>query len=287
PIIVTSNYEYTYIKVMKDLKNIDAWVLCVDSDGINVWCAARGGDFGNQQLVEAVKTTGIRHLIDDKTLILPQLAAGGVESPKLTKGTSDFPFKIKYGPIWSKDLPEYLEKHPSKKPPYMRIARFTLGHRIRAGITHFTFLLRKIFLIPLLLLTTLFTPLNWSSGLMWTAEFVLSLIFINLILVILFPLTNFTRSFIKKGIIYGGINSALMTLITWFFHAILLYSLFNLVFHFWIGFFNTMSFSGFTMPTNPREIQEEYPLFNKANKIFFSIGIIFSIISLIYLIFII
>ncbi|GAH31871.1 unnamed protein product, partial [marine sediment metagenome] len=30
PIIVTANYEFTYIKVMRDLKGIDAWVICVD-----------------------------------------------------------------------------------------------------------------------------------------------------------------------------------------------------------------------------------------------------------------
>ncbi len=43
PIIVTANYEYTYFRVMRDLRGIDAWVLCVDSDGINVWCGSGVG----------------------------------------------------------------------------------------------------------------------------------------------------------------------------------------------------------------------------------------------------
>ena len=59
PIIVTANYEYTYIKLMRDLQGIDAWVLCLDSNGINVWCAARGDDFGNKQLLEAIEATDI------------------------------------------------------------------------------------------------------------------------------------------------------------------------------------------------------------------------------------
>ncbi|MCJ7649448.1 MAG: methyltransferase domain-containing protein, partial [Candidatus Lokiarchaeota archaeon] len=61
PIIVTSNYDFTYIKVMRNLRHIDAWVLCVDSNGINVWCAARGNDFGNEQILEAVEATGIQN----------------------------------------------------------------------------------------------------------------------------------------------------------------------------------------------------------------------------------
>jgi len=71
PIIVTSNYKYTYIKVMQDLEGRDVWVLCVDSDGINVWCAARGDDFGNKQLIEAIKATNIQNLVKEKKLILP------------------------------------------------------------------------------------------------------------------------------------------------------------------------------------------------------------------------
>ena len=67
PIIVTSNYEYTYIKLMRSLKGIDAWVLCVDSNGINVWCAARGNDFGNKQLLEAIEATKIQNYTDNTT----------------------------------------------------------------------------------------------------------------------------------------------------------------------------------------------------------------------------
>ena len=79
PVIVTANYDYTYIKVMRDLKGSDTWVLCLDSRGINVWCAARGDDFGNKQILEAVKATGIQNYTNKKTLILPQLsAASGV-----------------------------------------------------------------------------------------------------------------------------------------------------------------------------------------------------------------
>jgi ubiquinone/menaquinone biosynthesis C-methylase UbiE len=59
PVLATANYLYTFIRVMRALKGIDAWVLCVDSDGINVWCAARRDNFGNKQLIDAVEASGI------------------------------------------------------------------------------------------------------------------------------------------------------------------------------------------------------------------------------------
>ena len=78
---------------MQDLEGRDAWVLCVDSDGINVWCAARGDDFGDKQLIEAIKATNIQNLVKEKTKILPQLSAGGISAPNLYD-SKVFPFKI-------------------------------------------------------------------------------------------------------------------------------------------------------------------------------------------------
>ncbi|MFW9887970.1 MAG: methyltransferase domain-containing protein, partial [Candidatus Thorarchaeota archaeon] len=44
PVVVTANYELTYYTVMRALAKdgLDAWVLVCDTNGINVWCAARG-----------------------------------------------------------------------------------------------------------------------------------------------------------------------------------------------------------------------------------------------------
>ncbi|GAH26825.1 unnamed protein product, partial [marine sediment metagenome] len=102
------------------------------------WCAARGNDFGNNQLIEAVEATGIERLTNKKSIILPQLSAGGVAAPELPKKSKEFPFRVVYGPVWSKDLPEFLEKRPARKPDKMKLAKFTLKHRFRGFITHTT-----------------------------------------------------------------------------------------------------------------------------------------------------
>lgn len=287
PIIVTANYLYTYIKVMRALKGIDAYVLCVDSKGINVWCAARGNNFGNKQLIEAVETTDIAKITKKKTLILPQLSAGGIASPLIKSEAPNFPFNVLFGPVWAKHLPQFLKERPARKPEKMKLAKFTASHRLRAAITHTTFLLRKIFLWPsfaLFLILFGLTLLNvieiselWIVGEIW-----LWVIITNTTIMILFPITNFTRKFITKGIIYGVINVVLLGYISWLFHSSLPLIFWSSCFYFWLAFFSTMSYSGYTMATSPKEIQDEYPTFSKINRILWVISLITLAISFIF-----
>jgi ubiquinone/menaquinone biosynthesis C-methylase UbiE len=288
PIIVTANYEYTYIKVMRSLKGLDTWVLCIDSNGINVWCAARGNDFGNDQLLEAVEATRIHKFTHTKTLILPQLSAGGVAIPNLPKKSEKFPFKVVYGPVWSKNLPQYIKERPTRKSDSMKIAKFSISHRIRAGITHTTFLLRKIFLLPLIFLAMIIIGINlvlgfqWFHKLFWIEEIFLWIIITNMLIAFLLPISNFTRRFVVKGIFFGILNVIILGGISWILHESFLFILWNLCFYFWIAFFSTMSFSGYTMSTSPREIQTEYPLFSQINKILLIISLISLAFGLIF-----
>jgi len=268
PLIATANYLYTYIRVMRALKGIDAWVMCVDSDGINVWCAARGDNFGNKQLIEAVEASGIENVTTRKTLILPQLAAGGVAAPLISSESPNFPFNLLYGPVWAKYLPQFLKDRPAKKPDKWKLAKFTSSHRLRAFITHTTFLLRKIFFLPTIALLLLLVGLSfihpfWVSKFWRIGEIWLWIILTNALIATLFPLANFTRCFIKKGIFFGILNTLLLGGITWILHNSVYLIFLNICFYFWLAFFFTMSFSGYSMATSPGEIQEEYPTFRK------------------------
>jgi len=286
PIVVTANYEFTYIKVMRDLKGLDAWVLCVDSNGINVWCAARGNDFGNNQLIEAVEATGLKDITERKTLILPQLSAGGVATPELQKKSKNFPFRVVFGPVWSKDLPEFVKNRPARKPDRMKLAKFTLKHRFRGFITHTTFLLRKIFLLPIIAVFLIFLVLNLTglfSKLWWAGELLLWIIISNFLITFLFPISKFTRRFIYKGILFGILNTIVLGALTYFLHNSIFYVLWSTAFFFWISFFSTMSLSGYTMATSPSEIQEEYPIFSILNKILLIISLISMVFGIILL----
>jgi len=287
PIIVTANYLFTYIKVMRALKGIDSWVLCVDSNGINVWCAARGNNFGNKQLIEAVKASGIANLTNKKTLILPQLSAGGIAVPLISKEDPDFPFRVLYGPVWAKHLPQFLKERPAKKPDKMKLARFTPFHRLRGFVTHTTFLLRMIFLKPTLVILLILFGLSfidpiWLKKFGNVGEIWLWIIITNGLIASLFPITKFTRKFIIKGIIFGIINVLVLSSITWLIHNSIPFILWNICFYFWLAFFSTMSFSGYSMITSPQEIQDEYPTFRKVHLVLIITGLILLTVGFIF-----
>ena len=87
PVLVTANFELTVRQVTKTLNRdgINAWLLVANTKGINVWCAAGGGNFSTDTVIAALKTSGIDKLVDHKRLILPQLCASGVNIHSLKK----------------------------------------------------------------------------------------------------------------------------------------------------------------------------------------------------------
>ncbi len=248
---------------MRDLQGLDAWVLCVDSRGINVWCAARGPDFGNAQLVEAVSASGLTQVVSHFKLILPQLSAGGVALPTLP---SDFKFHVFYGPVWSRDLPEYLREQVVRKPERMRVAHFTLPKRFQAGVTHGTFLLRKFLFWPSVLLLAVFLGFQWWEGITILGWAWITVASTALFIALFFPIANRWRSFTKKSLLFGTLGAVLCGIA-----LLIVQQGFTPTFpgsvalQFWLGYFTTMSFSGYTMESSPRAIQGEYPAFMRWN----------------------
>jgi hypothetical protein len=193
---------------------------------------------------------------------------------------------VVFGPVWSKDLPEFINNRPARKPDTMKLAKFTLKHRFRGFITHTTFLLRKIFLLPLIALFLISLVLN-LMGLFekfwWAGELLLWIIFSNFLITFLFPLSKFTRRFIYKGIFFGLVNAIALGALTYILHTSIVYMFLSIAFLFWISFFSTMSLSGYTMATSPSEIQEEYPIFSLINKILLTISLISMVVGIILL----
>jgi len=105
PVVVTANYKMTFDILRRHLDGIAAWVLVLDTKGVNVWCAAGKGTFGTQELIERVDGTGLAGQVDHRQLILPQLGAPGVAAHLVQQATG---FKCAFGPVRAGDLPEYL-----------------------------------------------------------------------------------------------------------------------------------------------------------------------------------
>ncbi len=125
PVFVTANYTLSFDALRSALAGIDGYILVLDTHGVNVWCAAGKGTFGTDELVRRIEMTGLRDVVRQRTLILPQLGAPGVAAHEVTKRTK---FKVEYGPVRAVDLPAYLKTRQAT--PEMRQVRFTLRDRL-------------------------------------------------------------------------------------------------------------------------------------------------------------
>lgn len=126
PVMVTANYKMTFDRLRRELGGLDAWVLVLDTFGINVWCAAGKGTFGTAELVKRITLAGLTSLVAHNTVILPQLGAPGVAAHEVKKQTG---FKVVYGPIRAVDIKEFLAKG-MKATPKMRAVTFGFMERL-------------------------------------------------------------------------------------------------------------------------------------------------------------
>jgi acetyl-CoA decarbonylase/synthase complex subunit gamma len=125
PVLVTANYKMSFDRLREALPGRDAWILVLDTKGINVWCAAGKGTFGTMELVSRIESSGLRQIVSRPELILPQLSGPGVAAHLVKKLSG---FKITYGPIRARDLFVFLDSG-LKATPEMRLKTFTTWER--------------------------------------------------------------------------------------------------------------------------------------------------------------
>jgi len=157
PVFVTANFDLTVKRVTKYMRDLDCYLLVAPTRGINVWCAAKGGNFTAHSIVSVVKTSGINDKVANRTLILPQLAAPGVDTQLVRKETW---WRCKFGPVYAEDIPEYIASG-FKKTDRMRRVKWPLTDRLDAGIGVFF----PVFLLILVILAAFLRA--------WLAEFVI------------------------------------------------------------------------------------------------------------------
>ncbi len=148
PVLVSANYKLTFDALRQELADIDAWLLIIDSRGVNVWCAAGKGTFSCEEIAFQVRRCRLEELVSHRRLILPQLAANGVAAHRLKELCG---FSGRFGPIFARDLPEYLLQ--GKASEEMRTVTFTLGERAVLVPLEICLVWKKLaFALPLFLL---------------------------------------------------------------------------------------------------------------------------------------
>jgi ferredoxin len=105
PVLLTGNYRLTVERVRRALEGIDVYLLVANSRGINVWCAATGGHLTNHDVISVLKTSGIEELVDHRQVILPQLAATGIEGKIVHEKTR---WRVVWGPVYATSIPQFL-----------------------------------------------------------------------------------------------------------------------------------------------------------------------------------
>lgn len=126
PVLVTANYKLSFDALRRRLGGRAAWLLALDTRGINVWCAAGKGTFGTDEVVRRVAAADLPSVVSHGTLVLPQLGAPGVSAPQVRRRSG---FRVVWGPVRAEDLPAFLDAG-LRATPEMRRVRFTLRDRL-------------------------------------------------------------------------------------------------------------------------------------------------------------
>lgn len=128
PVLVTANYRLTFDELRSSLAGLDAWLLVIDTRGINVWCAAGKGTFCAEEIARVVHQTSLVEIVEHRRLVLPQLSAPGVAAHRVKEACG---FRATFGPVRAADLPAFLAAG-MKADDEMR--RVTFGLRERAVV---------------------------------------------------------------------------------------------------------------------------------------------------------
>ena len=258
-VLVTANFKLTFDHLRKELDGINAWILVLDTKGINVWCAAGKGTFSTLELVKRVKECSLEKVVDHKRVIVPQLGATGVSARDVKKQSG---FRVIYGPVRTNDIPAFL-KNNKKADKKMRQATFTIYERIILIPVEIQAILKPAFITAFVLLIIAgIGPGIFSFSHIWERVMISILALVSGILSgafltpVLLPFIP-SREFALKGIIVGSIFSILFLISVSYlingiagFLALFLFSVS-------ISSFLAMNFTGTTPFTSPSGVEKE------------------------------
>jgi len=191
PVFVTANYTLSFDALRSSLEGVDGYILVLDTQGINVWCAAGKGTFGTDEIVLRVMITRLGEVVHHRKLILPQLGAPGVAAHEVKKRTG---FRVEYGPVRAADLPEYLKTRTATSG--MRRVDFPLRDRLVLIPVEFVHVI-----LPMLAVAVI---LYFVGGLVSALAAVAAAMTGAVLFPLLLPWLP-THNFSTKGFILGGL----------------------------------------------------------------------------------
>jgi CO dehydrogenase/acetyl-CoA synthase delta subunit len=209
---VSANYKLSFDILRRALTGHHAWVLVLDTKGINVWCAAGKGTFGTDELVKRITEARLEEIVGHRRLIVPQLGAVGVKAGAVQKRTG---FRVSFGPVQAADIPAYVRAGYTKTKE-MTTMRFPMLDRMLLTPMEISPAMKKFpwFAAAVLLIFglqpsgILFRP-AWTSGLPFLILGLVSVFAGAFVTPVLLPWIP-GRSFAVKGWIMGMLSVILV-----------------------------------------------------------------------------
>ncbi len=215
PVLVSANYKMSFDSLRKELTGIDAWILVLDSKGVNVWCAAGKGTFGTEELIKRIKLVKLDRVVAHRDVIVPQLGAPGIAAHLVRKGAR---FKVIFGPVEARDIKEFL-KNGMKADEKQRTVGFGLRKRMEITGIEFVSAVKIILTTSVVaVLAASFTKngFNLATGFSNAAYFIEAL-FVAVLCATVLPAALLPvlpgRMFSVKGAVTGLIGSLAFVLL--------------------------------------------------------------------------
>jgi len=215
-VLVSANYKLSFDYLRQELRGLNAWILVLDTKGINVWCAAGKGTFGTEELIARIGASRLDSIVNHRRLMLPQLGAVGMNAAEIRRRTG---FRVSFGPVRAADVPAYISAG-YKKTPGMATVRFGMRDRLVLTPMELNPAMKKYypwFAAGVLLLFglqregILFAD-AWNGALPFLLLGLVAVISGALLTPVLLPYIPF-RSFALKGLLAGFITVFLATLL--------------------------------------------------------------------------
>jgi hypothetical protein len=260
-VFVTANFKLSFDHLRRALHGTNAWVLVLDTKGINVWCAAGKGTFGTRELIYRIKAHELMKIVNHRKVIVPQLGAVGIAAHEVRNKTG---FNVIYGPVRAEDIKAFVESG-MKATPEMRKVKFTLLDRIKLIPVELAYGKYYLLIVPaVFFILAGLNPHGYLLDAAWknggqSAINLFAAYFSGCVLTpVLLPWIPFKR-FSLKGLLTGWLIAAL--LLYFFFsgnHIIEVISWFLMMGS--ISSFLAMNFTGSTTFTSLSGVQKEMKL---------------------------
>lgn len=258
PVLVTANYKLSFDSLRQELAGVEAWILVLDTRGVNVWCAAGKRTFSSQEVIRQVERTGLARLVSHRELILPQLGAPGVSAQAVKSGCG---FKVIWGPIRAEDLRAFLANGRQAEEKMRRLT-FTMGERLVLIPVELSLIVKPslavllaIFVLSGISPDIFSIPAAWNRGLQGAAAYLAGIAAGAVAVPVLLPWLP-TRHFYIKGLV-SGLGASMVIIFLMDSEVSLLEAATLFLLTMAVSSYAAMNFTGATPFTSPSGVEKE------------------------------